>query len=84
MCRLAAPAPAQLSRELGSELPAPVPDALVGHDHAPRGQDQLDVAEAQVEHVIQPDGVADDLRREPVPRIGTGRGFMPQPRPTPN
>ncbi|HWX49258.1 MAG TPA: hypothetical protein VNZ61_14485 [Roseomonas sp.] len=28
------------------------------------GQDQLDIAQAQAEHVIKPDGVPDDLGRE--------------------
>jgi hypothetical protein len=37
---------------------------------APPGQDQLDVAQAQAEDVIQPDSVADDLGREAVSGIG--------------
>ena len=37
------PSPAQLAGELGAELPAPMPDALTGHDNAPFGQDQLDI-----------------------------------------
>src|SRR5205809_1075804 len=52
--------------------PAPVPDALVGHDHAALGQDQLDVPQTEAEYMIQPDRVADDLGREAMPRIGGG------------
>ena len=35
-------------------------------------QDQLDVAHAETEHVIQPHGMADDLGRKPMPRIPGG------------
>ena len=35
--------PAEPSGEVRTKFPAPVPDALVGHDHAALGQDQLDV-----------------------------------------
>ena len=38
------------------------------HDAALR-QDQLDVAQAEAEDVIQPDRVADDLRGKPMPGI---------------
>ena len=34
------------------------------HDHAALGQDQLDVAQAQAEAVIEPHRVLDDLSRE--------------------
>ena len=36
-------------------------------------QDKLDVAQAEAEDVIQPDGMADDLGRNPMPRI---RGWL--------
>ena len=58
--------------ELRAELQAPVPDTLVGDDHAPLGQDQFDIPQAQAENVVQPDRVADDLGRETVPVIGDG------------
>jgi hypothetical protein len=44
-----------------------VPDALVRHQNAALGQDQLDVTQAQAEDVVQPYSVADDLGRKPVP-----------------
>jgi hypothetical protein len=45
---------AQWPGEIGTELQAPVPDAFVGHRDAALGQDQLDVTQAETEHVIQP------------------------------
>jgi hypothetical protein len=39
-----------------------VPDALVGHDDTTLGQEHLDIAQAEAEYVVEPDGVADDLR----------------------
>lgn len=35
--------------------------AFGADDNAPLGQDQLDVAQAQAEQVVKPDGVLDDL-----------------------
>jgi hypothetical protein len=54
---------------LRSELPTPLPDGLVGDDDPPLRQEFFDVAEAQTESVIQPDGVTDDLRWEAVPVV---------------
>jgi hypothetical protein len=45
-------------------------DAFVGHDDAAFGQ--LHVSQAEAEQVIQPDGMADDLGRKPMPRIRGG------------
>jgi hypothetical protein len=64
--------PAQPPREIGTEVQAPMSDALVCHDDASFGQDQLDVAQAEAEYVIPPDGIADDLGRKPMPRICRG------------
>ncbi len=47
---------------LGTELPAPLPDGLVGDHDPPLCKELLDVTEAQAEAVVEPDGVADDLR----------------------
>ena len=52
---------AQPTGEVGTELQAPVPNALMGYHDAAFGQDQLHVAQAQAEDVIQPHGVVDDL-----------------------
>jgi hypothetical protein len=52
------------ARSIGSsELGAPLSDRLVGHGHAPRGQEFLDVAQAKRESEVQSHGVGDDLGR---------------------
>src|SRR3954471_1767883 len=62
--------------------------ALVAHDDAALGQDRLDLAQAQAEAVVEPDGVGDDLGREAeaAVRVG-GRPHVRHPatplRPTP-
>jgi hypothetical protein len=47
--------PAQFSGEVGSELQAPMLDALMCHHDASFGQDQLDVTQIETEPLIQPD-----------------------------
>jgi hypothetical protein len=47
-----------------------VADTLVGDTHAALGQDQLNVTQTEAENMIQPDRVANDLGRKPMPRIG--------------
>jgi hypothetical protein len=64
--------PTQPLGEVGTELQAPMPDALMGHNDAAFRQYQLDVAQAEAEHVIQPDGMADDLGRKPMSRTHGG------------
>src|SRR5258708_3674782 len=44
-----------------AEFLAPTPHRLMGDDDAPFSQKQLDIPQAEAEHVIQPDSVADDL-----------------------
>ena len=68
------PALTELAGEVGAELEAPLTDALMADDNAPLGQDKLHLAQAQAEHVVQPDGVADDLGWEAVARVGGGLG----------
>jgi hypothetical protein len=63
---------AEPTGKIGTELAAPVSNALAGDDHAALGQDQLDVSQAEAEHVVQPNGVVDDLGREPMPRVRGG------------
>ena len=48
---------------------APVADTLAGDQDATLGQDELDVAQTEAEHVIQPTGVADDLTRKAMTAI---------------
>jgi hypothetical protein len=54
-------AAAQSAREGLAELLAPAPDGLVRDDNATLSQKQFDISQAEAEHVIQPDSVADDL-----------------------
>jgi hypothetical protein len=58
------PALVQSSGEVGTEFRAPQSNALVGHCDAALGENQLDVAQAEAEYMIQPNGLADDLRRK--------------------
>src|SRR4030095_11836365 len=44
----------------------PVPDGLVRYRDAALGEEVFDVAEAEGESVVEPDGVADNHGREPV------------------
>jgi hypothetical protein len=48
-----------------------VPDGLVGDGDAPLGKKVFDVAETEGEPEVEPDGVADNRRREPVAWIVT-------------
>ena len=51
---------------LGSELPTPLRDRLVGDDDSALRQEFLDIAEAQGKSMVRPNGVTDDLERKPV------------------
>jgi hypothetical protein len=64
------PAASQAVGETRGEFLAPASHRLVGNDDTAFSQDQLDIAQAEAEHVIQPDGVADDLGREPMAIVG--------------
>lgn len=72
----AVPAPQSMG-VTGSELVAPEPDRLVSDEDPSPGQEVLDVPMAQIEAVVEPDCVLDDLRRKPVPPVGTGSAFHP-------
>jgi len=65
----------ELSCVLGPELPAPLPDGLIGDDDSAFRQEFFDVAEAQTESVILSEGVIDDLRCEAVPVVAVRFGF---------
>jgi len=56
----------QLPSVIRTEFPTPLPNRLVGDNDPALGQKIFDIAEAQAEPVIQPDGVADDFGRKPV------------------
>ena len=57
----------------GGELLAPAPHRLVGDDDASLSQDQLNIARAEAEHVMQSGSVPDDLGREPMTIVCVGR-----------
>jgi len=65
-------AASQAAGETRGEFLAPASHRLVGDDDAPLGKDQLDVPQAEAEHVVQPNSMADDLGREPVAVVGVG------------
>ena len=58
------PTALQGRREHPAEAQTPFADAFVTDHDAARGQDQLDIAQAQAEAVIEPDRVLDDLSRK--------------------
>jgi hypothetical protein len=60
------PLSSQGSGVLGSELQAPEANGFVSNNNATLGQDVLNVAKAQCESVVQPDGASNDLGRETV------------------
>jgi hypothetical protein len=47
----------------------------MGSDNASFGQKQLDIPQAEAEHVVQPDGVADDLGGKAMAVMRIGRWF---------
>ena len=67
----------ELAGELGPEPETPLPDTFVSDQNTAFGEDQFDIAQAQAEDVIQPDGVADDLGWEAVSGIGDKVGRHP-------
>jgi hypothetical protein len=78
------PATAQAVGETRAELLAPASHRLVGDDDTTFRQDQLDIPQAEAEHVVQPHGMADDLSGEPMTVVG-GRAVAScrQSRPSP-
>ena len=62
---------------VGAELPAPLPNRFVRHDDAPFGQQILDIPEAQAVSVVQPHGVADDVRWKAMPQVAGATSVHP-------
>ena len=54
------------SCDQGAELDGPAPDRLVADLNPSLRQQLLDVAKAEAETEVQPDGMADDVSRKPV------------------
>jgi len=65
-------------REARAEFRAPAAHGFVRQGDPSLGQQQFDVAEAQTERVIQPHGVTDDLRGEPVAVVRVGFELHPR------
>ena len=64
---------AQAFGEALAKFLAPASNGLIGSDNAPFGQDQLDIPRAEAEHMVQPDGVTDDLGGKAVAVMRVGR-----------
>jgi hypothetical protein len=66
------PATSQTLGKARGEFLAAASHRLVGDDDTAFCQDQLDIALAEAEHVVQPYGVTDDLGGEPLAVMGVG------------
>ena len=55
---------------------APAPHRLIGNDDTPLSQKQFHIAQAEAEHVVQPHGMADNLRGEAVAVVRVAWRFM--------
>ena len=71
------PATAQAVSETRAEFLAPAFYHLVGDHDAALSQEQLSAPQTEAEHVVEPDGVADNLGWEPMAIVGSGVGCMP-------
>jgi hypothetical protein len=67
------PAPLQRRGEQPPRIDTSVPDGLVAGHYATSRQDQFNNSQAQGEAMIQPDGLLDDLGREPEATIRIAR-----------
>ena len=56
----------QSARINGSELNAPQSDRFTANSDAPLGQDIFNITVAEIESIVEPDSVGDDVRRESV------------------
>src|SRR5690242_16427728 len=66
----------QLTSVRWAEFGRPFPNRFVAHADARIGHQLFDVAEADGESKIEPDGVADDLGREAMAAIEGGTGLI--------
>ncbi len=69
----------EVGGELGTERVGPLADRLVSDVDAAMGEQLLNAAVAEGEAVVQPDRVADDVRRKPVALVGNGVHFRRLP-----
>src|SRR3981081_231377 len=68
-------AASQAAREGLAKLLAPLTNRLIGDNNATFSQKQLNIPQAEAEHVIQPDCVADDLGGKAMAVVRVGRGL---------
>ena len=59
----------QAPRVVRTELPAPLPSGFVRHDDSSFREQIFDIPEAQAVSVVEPHGVADDVRRKAMPQV---------------
>jgi hypothetical protein len=71
------PAAAQAVGKAPAEFPAPSPHRLIGDDNTSLSQKQLDIAQAEAEHMIQPDSIVDDLGGEAMAVVRVGWWLHP-------
>jgi hypothetical protein len=60
----------QLSRIFGTELDTPEPDSFVTDSDASFSQEIFDTSMAEIEAIVQPDCITDDIGRESVAFVG--------------
>ena len=60
-----------------TEFNAPESDRFPGDDDALFGQEVFDVAMAQVESIVEPDVIGNDIRRESMSLIGIHLAILP-------
>jgi hypothetical protein len=66
------PSVAQAVGKALAEFLAPPPHRLIGDGNTTLGQEQLDISQAEAEHIVQPDGMTDDLGGEAMTVVRVG------------
>ena len=61
----------------GTELDAPETDRFSGYSDVSLSQEIFDITVAEIESIIEPDGVGNDIWGEPVTFIGIHRPILP-------
>ena len=61
----------------GSELDTPEAEGLPGYSYAAFGQEILDIPVTQVETIVEPDGITDDVEWKPVTFVCIHRLMLP-------
>ena len=61
-----------------AEFLAPATHRLIGDGNTTLSQEQLDISQAEAEHMGQPNGMTDDLSRKAVTIMRVGRCAQPR------